>query len=49
MQNKVEGLGIDPEEAISIIKIWLDSNFSDEPRHQRRLEKILDKEKTNFK
>lgn len=30
----------DPEEAKKLVKIWLDTEFSGEERHRRRLEKI---------
>jgi ribose 5-phosphate isomerase B len=34
------------EEALEAVKIWLDTTFSEEPRHARRLEKIVAYEKS---
>ena len=40
------GAGIVPEElAMQIIDKWLDTPFSEEPRHQRRIDKVMDLEK----
>ncbi len=38
------GRVISPEMAKKIIKIWLETNFSGEPRHIRRIKKIADLE-----
>ena len=40
------GAGIVPEElAMQIIDKWLDTPFSEEPRHQRRIDKVMALEK----
>ena len=36
-------------EAKDIVKIWLAAEFTDDERHRRRLQKILEIEKINFK
>ena len=33
---------IDENEAIKVVKLWLDSTFVDEERHVRRLNKVSD-------
>ena len=37
------------ENALKAIKLWLETDFSGEERHKRRLKKISDLEKKNFK
>ena len=40
------GAGIVPEElALQIVDKWLDTPFSEEPRHQRRIDKVMALEK----
>ena len=40
------GAGIVSEElALQIVDIWLDTEFSGEPRHQRRIDKVMALEK----
>ena len=40
------GAGIVPEElALQIVDKWLDTPFSNEPRHQRRIDKVMALEK----
>ena len=40
------GAGIISQElALQIVDIWLDTPFSNEPRHQRRIDKMMDLEK----
>ena len=36
---------IDHDLALQIVDIWLDTPFSGEPRHQRRIDKMMDLEK----
>ena len=38
VKKTVSGLTL--AKAKSIIKVWLETDFSDEPRHKRRLDKI---------
>ena len=39
------GRTTDPETALKIVKIWLDTNFSGEERHKKRIGKIMEIEK----
>lgn len=45
----LSGEWISEDEAKEILKVWLDTPFSNEERHKRRLSKIEQFENTNFK
>jgi ribose 5-phosphate isomerase B len=40
MQKKIKGIGLSRKEAQKIIKVWLNTPFSKEKRHRRRVNKI---------
>lgn len=45
----LSGEWLEEEENKEILKVWLETNFSNEERHKRRLSKIEQFENTNFK
>jgi len=40
MRKKVKGIGITPQKALKLIKTFVNTKFSNETRHQRRIAKI---------
>ncbi|MAF13707.1 MAG: ribose-5-phosphate isomerase [Parcubacteria group bacterium] len=49
VQQKVKNVGVSPALAKKIVTTWLDSSFSNAPRHKRRVGKIKKIETKNFK